>query len=163
MIYIKYEPRKDLKNWLRIKEKYPESFKITRDYPFDKKIELKKENFERILDSIIEEKVNIYNDQAKMIKRAWLKKENKIVKNITEYLNIPFEKFDLKVNLTTAYLMPYDFKDKWLMVPTHKKLDKQMECLTHELFHLYQVKKNPNITDEKREKEAGEFLVKLLT
>lgn len=34
--------------------------------------------------------------------------EDKTIKKITDYLNIPFQKFNLRVNLTTAYLMPYD-------------------------------------------------------
>ncbi|MDZ7798281.1 MAG: hypothetical protein U5L76_01535 [Patescibacteria group bacterium] len=158
MTKILYEPKKDLKNWLRIKDKYPESFTITKHYPFDKDIILKKENFRKILSSISKTKTKYFNIQAKIIKKTWQTREDKIINKITDYLSFPFSKIDFKANLTTAYLMPYDYKDKWFMIPTHKGIEDQILCLIHELFHLYQVKKNPNMNEVKKEKEVKDFL-----
>jgi len=158
MTKILYEPKKDLKNWLRIKEEYPESFTITRYYPFDKDIILKKENFRKILSSISKTKTKHFNIQAKVIKKAWQNREDKIINKITDYLNTPFTKIDFKANLTTSYLMPYDSKDRWFMISTHKDLEDQIVCLIHELFHLYQLKKNPSMSKIEREKEVEDFL-----
>lgn len=40
MIFVKYDPAQDLRNWLRIKKKYPENFTITKFYPFNKSVKL---------------------------------------------------------------------------------------------------------------------------
>lgn len=160
MVSIKYDPAQDLKNWLRIKREYPEDFTITRFYPFNKSIELNEGNFNRILKSVSKEKLEIFTGQARLIERRWSRIEDKVIRRITDYLNIPFKKFNIRVSLTNAYLMPYDFKDKWFMIPTHKKRSEQIRCLTHELFHLYHLHKNSGASIEELEEEVRRFFAK---
>ena len=84
--------------------------------------------------------------------------EDKVVKEITNYLKVPSKQFNLKCHLTTAYIMPYDFKDKWFMIPTHKNLAQQIECVIHELFHLYHTDKKPITSFQEREEEVEKFI-----
>lgn len=154
---ITYSPKQDLKNWLRIKQRYSEDFYITKSYPFDKNIELSKDNFNCILKTINPAKIKRFRAQAVLIKKEWLKKEDEIIKKITNYLKVPFKKFDFKINLTTVYIMPYDYKDKWFMIPTHKEVDKQIQCIVHELFHLYHLEKDPFLSQEELEEEVRKF------
>jgi len=215
MVFITYNPAQDLKNWIRIKNKYPDDFThaperhgcpssaeallrredkpvdewlnvkrrsvrgsahgtpfgekgatavkswgstITEHYPFDRDIELNKDNFARIVKTIDPEKIRVFNKQAEQLKQEWLRKEDEIINKIIKYLNMPFEKFDFKVSLTTAYLIPYDYQDKWFMVPTHKGIDEQIECVIHELFHLYQLNRNPTTLRDELEQEVEKFL-----
>lgn len=161
MISINYNPIKDLKNWLRIKTKYPDNFCFTKYYPFNEKIELNKNNFNLILKTINIKQIKKFNQQAGFIRKEWQKNEKEIIKKITSYLKMPNKKFNFKVNLTTAYLMPYSFKDRWFMVPTHKKIQGQIECMVHELFHLYHLKKDPRAKYEELERKVQDFLRKL--
>lgn len=160
MSTIKYDPKKDLKNWLRIKSKYPADFTLNKHYPFNKKIKLTKNNFDQILKTINKSKLINYNKQAILLTKAWYKKKNRIVKNITDYLEIPYKKINFKASLTTAYIMPYDYKDKWFMIPAHKNLAEQLKVLTHELFHLYHIKKEPQTSRKKLEQTVNIFLKK---
>ncbi len=158
MSTIKYDPKKDLKNWLRIKEKYPADFTLTKYYPFGSQIKLTMRNFNQIVKTINNDKLDKYNKQAVSLIQIWFKKENRIIKEITGYLRVPYKKINFKANLTTAYIIPYDYKDKWFMIPTHKNLAEQLKILTHELFHLYHIKKEPQATQEKLEKTVNDFL-----
>jgi hypothetical protein len=158
MLSIIYDPQKDLQNWLRIKEKYPASFEFTKFYPFDKKIKLSKNNIPGLSKTIFPSQIITFNKQAQVIAKTWQKIEDKVIKEITDYLGLPFKKFKLIVHLTTAYLMPYDFQDKWFMIPTHKNIDNQMKCFTHELFHLYDIQKNAPLHYQELEKRVNKFL-----
>lgn len=158
MYSIKYDPKKDLKNWLRIKNKYPADFTLTKYYPFDKKIKLTKNNFNQISKTINKNKLADYNKQANLLSKAWHKKESETVKKIVDYLKIPYRTINFKASLTTAYIMPYDYKDKWFMIPTHKNLAGQLKVLTHELFHLYHLSKNPRLPKDESEQEVNQFL-----
>jgi hypothetical protein len=71
---------------------------------------------------------------------------------------MPFQRFNLSANLTTAYYMPYDYHHKWFMVPTHKNLKGQLICITHELFHLYDIQKNGERSYEEKEKSVEKFM-----
>jgi predicted RNA-binding protein Jag len=159
---IKYNPIQDLKNWFRIKEKYPDNFTITEFYPFDKSIELSQNNFDKILKTVDKKKIEKFNRQAELIEKKWQQVGDEIIKKITDYLKVPFEKIDFKVNLTTAYLMPYDKRHNWFMIPTHKKLEEQIKSIAHELFHLYHLKNSPSLPQEKLEKEVQRFLSELI-
>jgi len=158
MINVQYNPTQDLKNWLRIKNKYSDNFSITEYYPFDRNIELNKDNFTRIVKTIDPEKIKVFDRQAEKLKKEWLSREDEFINKITKYLNIPFEKIDFKVSLTTANLIPYDYQDKWFMVPTHKGIDRQIKCIVHELFHLYYLKKSPTTLRGELEQEVEKFL-----
>ena len=159
MMLIKYDPKQDLKNWLRIKQKNINDFTITKFYPFDKNIELNQTNFNLIVKTISLEKIKEFENQAIKIKQEWEKRENELIKRITDYLNIPFKKINFKVSLTTAFLMPYDFKDAWFMVPTHKNIQKQFNCILHELFHFYHLQKDKTISLKELEEEVQKFLM----
>ena len=65
---------------------------------------------------------------------------------------------NFKADLTTAYIMPYDYKGKWFMIPTHKNISGQLRVIAHELFHLYHISKEPKISTIKLEKEVSNFL-----
>ena len=157
MFSISYDPTQDLQNWLRIKAKYPETFKLTQFYPFDKRIRLSKNNFEKIVKTIPAGKIQEFNRQAETLKIVWQKQEDEVIKKITNFLKTPFQKFNLAANLTTAYYMPYDYSHKWFMAPTHKNLNGQLICIIHELFHFYDIQKNGERGYEEKEKALEEF------
>lgn len=158
---ITYDPTADLKNWFRIKEHYPDNFTLTEFYPFDRSIKFERENFDDILKTIDSQGIMRFNAQALAIEAAWKKIEPKVLAAIFIYLGATFPVLDCKVNLTTAYRMPYDERDNWFMVPTHKPLAEQLRCLAHELFHLYHLKQNPSSAQPKREVAVQEFLKEL--
>lgn len=155
---IIYDPKSDLKNWLRIKEKYPDNFTITKYYPFNKNIDLVQENDTKILNTIKPNDLEKFNKQADEIKAAWGKIETTVLDKIFKYLGKTFHLIDFTVNLTTAYYMPYDEIDDWFMIPTHKPLGDQLKCIAHELFHLYQAKLSPSLSQNEREAEVEKFL-----
>jgi len=157
MFSISYDPTQDLQNWLRIKAKYPETFKLTRFYPFAKNIELNRDNFDKILKTISIDKIQEFSRQAETIQVAWLKQEDEVIGKITAYLKTPFQKFNLTASLTTAYYMPYDYQHKWFMVPTHKNLNGQIICIIHEIFHFYDIQKNGERSYEEKEKALEIF------
>ena len=158
MMRITYDPIADLHNWLRIKEKYPDNFTTTPFYPFDKTVVLAKGNLDDIAVTIDSSTIIKFNNQALALKKAWDQIERQVLQAIGDYLGTELVMFDVKVNLTTAYLMPYDEQDNWFMIPTHKPLVKQLRCIAHELFHLYQTKINPKLLQEEREAEVHKFL-----
>ena len=97
MFSISYDPTQDLQNWLRIKAKYPETFKLTQFYPFDKRIRLSKNNFEKIVKTIPAGKIQEFNRQAETLKIVWQKQEDEIIKKITE---IYFSVFNYLKNIS---------------------------------------------------------------
>lgn len=149
---------KDLQNWLRIKEKYPETFRFTQFYPFNANLELNQDNLEKIVVTISPDKLKEFDEQAQKISAKWQVIKNKTILDIGHYLSMSVPDFDLAINLTTAYYMPYDFKHKWFMVPTHKNLNDQMECFIHELFHLCDIQKNGDMPYEEKERRVEKFL-----
>lgn len=155
---LSYDPIKDLQNWLRIKEKYPETFRFTQFYPFNSNLELSQNNLEKIAATISPDKLKEFDEQALKILAQWPVIKNKVISDIGRHLDMSVPDFDLTVNLTTAYYMPYDFEHKWFMVPTHKNLDDQMKCFVHELFHLCDIYKNGDLPYEEKERRVEKFL-----
>ena len=159
MLSISYDPIKDLQNWLRIKEKHPETFRLTEFYPFAVSRELNQDNLEKIAATISPDKLKEFDEQALKILAQWPVIKSKVISDISRHLNMPVPEFDLAVNLTTAYYMPYDFQHKWFMIPTHKNLDGQMKCFIHELFHLCDIYKNGDLPYEEKERRVEKFLI----
>jgi anion-transporting ArsA/GET3 family ATPase len=82
LLSISYDPKQDLQNWLRIKEKYPETFRFTQFYPFDKNIELRQDNLDKIKMTISDDQIKAFNHQAELIQTAWPKQADEIIKKI---------------------------------------------------------------------------------
>ncbi|MFA4936799.1 MAG: hypothetical protein WC575_00690 [Patescibacteria group bacterium] len=154
---ITYDANRDLKNWFRIKENYPETFTIIKYYPFDKNIPLNHEKFNAIVKTISVTDIKSFDELANGITLEWKKIEKKVTSQIFDYLG-GLKSINFKVNLTTAYLMPYDERDNWFMIPTHKSITEQLRCIAHELFHLYHYQKNPSASQKERELEVQKFL-----
>jgi len=158
---IIYDSAADLKNWLRIKNKYPENFTFTEFYPFDKNIFLIGENIELLKKTLSEQDIVTFTEQAKILEQEWKRVESKILNKIFEYFKKDLSVIDFTANLTTAYYMPYDERYNWFMIPTHKSISEQLRCIIHELFHLYQKEINPLLSYVEREKEVNLFLDEL--
>lgn len=158
MLHITYDPKKDAKNWIRLAAQYPDEFTLTRYYPFDRTIPVKKENLDRIAGSITHAIVQDFQRQAEVIARAWQSQEHMMVQKIADYLRVSSVSLEAKAALTTAYRMPYDVADRWFMIPTHKPLSQQLRTILHELFHFYHLMKTPEASRSERESAVEQFL-----
>ncbi len=161
MLTVTYNPRSDINNWLRIAEADRDAFCLTKEYPCDRSIPLDRSRIDELIASIDPSAIQRFETQAALLERRWRELETAVVKKITEYLTMPFSTMDARAALTTAYRMPYDLKDRWLMVPTHKPVERQLAIIAHELFHLYQLTDRPDTPRQKLETDVEAFIASL--
>ncbi len=158
MLKITYSPKQDLLNWLRLKNAYPSEFTLTADYPFNRRISLTERSIDTIAASLSEEKKKEFRNTAIRLERKWQSIETDEVRRIVSFLKVPYTLIYAKASLTTAYKMPYDYKDKWFMIQARKPLEWQIENIIHELFHLYQLKNDPDTTRIQLETTVKKYL-----
>lgn len=161
MLTVTYNPRADINNWLRIANTDRDAFCLTKEYPCDRSIPLDRGRLDELIASIDPSAIRRFKTQAALLEHRWRELETAVVKKITEYLAMPSSAMDARAALTTAYRMPYDFKDTWFMVPTHKPVERQLAIIAHELFHLYQLTDKPDTPLQKLESDVEAFIASL--
>lgn len=158
MLNVYYSKEKDARNWLRLKSTYPLDFQFSKYYPFNKNIPLDEKNLQKIANSISKKKLATLDRKAAILARAWSVQEDKYLKKITDYLNLPFKKYEFRACLTTAYRMPYDIRDRWFMVSANKSISDQITGIVHEIFHHYHLIKHPKANFDELENEVKKLL-----
>lgn len=161
VLTVTYNPRADVSNWLRIADTDRDAFCLTKEYPCNRSIPLDRNRIDELIASIDPSVIRCFETQAALLERRWRELEMVVVKKITDHLGIPFSTMDARASLTTAYRMPYDFKDKWFMAPTHKPVGRQLAIITHELFHLYQLTDKPDTPRQQLEIDVEVFIASL--
>jgi len=158
MLTIQYSPQDDLKNWLRLQRVDGACFQFTQDYPFQRDIPLIIENQDQLIKSLNLEVLAHYQSTAKLIEKTWTEREVGELSKIAAYLNIPTIQINAKASLTTAYKMPYDYKFEWFMIQACKPLEWQMNNIVHEIFHICQLRQDPDMLQSRREREVERYL-----
>jgi hypothetical protein len=159
MLTVQYSPQDDLKNWLRLQKADGAAFQITNDYPFDRNVPLSEHNIDQLLQSLPPSSLWQFQTTAKLIEYTWGQVEVKELEAIAGYLKITEVKINAKASLTTAYKMPYDHRFEWFMIQANKPLERQIENVVHELFHICQNRADPNISPQQREYNVQQYLV----
>lgn len=158
MLTITYNPKHDLRNWMRIAKSDGAKFVLTRFYPFDRTIPLDERNAGKILETLPKKTAIAFQQQAHDLERRWASLEQSAINAISNFLDTKPYPIAARASLTTAYRMPYDVRDHWFMIPTHKDQRQQLRVILHELFHLHHLRRSPDTPRNELEETVECFL-----